>query len=66
MRLKSIEYLSELVNSIEIRKTNLSLNVIVDEIAKTAQRNQQAYGVNHFKYVLEIALVQSPVFMNGF
>ena len=64
--MKSVEYYTELVNMISVRKANLALDVIKEEIISISQKNQQAFGYNHFRYIFEIALVESPIFMADF
>ena len=64
MRVKSIKYVTELINSINVRRANLSLDKICEEVTKTAEENRKVLGYNHFQYILETSLVQSDDFLN--
>lgn len=66
MRLKSIEYVSEFENEIFKFRHKLSLEDIVSESIKTANINKEAYGYNHWKYILEISLLKSPIFIDKY
>lgn len=66
MRLKSIEYISELENLILGFKENLPLDEIINILRNNAQINKKAYGQNHWKYILEETLLNSPLFTDKF
>ena len=57
MRLKANEDYSEIENSILSGLNNLSIDLIVDEIRKNIINDQKAYGFNHWKCVLKLALI---------
>ena len=63
----SDSYVSELVTDVRksLRK-GMTMQEVVHEVIETAMLHMAAYGYNHFKYVLEIALVRSPIFMGQF
>ncbi|MGN6566791.1 MAG: hypothetical protein ACTHJ0_02500 [Flavipsychrobacter sp.] len=64
MKSKAAEsYVSELMTSIKTNRRNLSLSVIINDVIQNAHLNMLAYGYNHFKYILEVALVNSPDFI---
>ncbi len=66
MRLKSIEYISELETKILTFKHRLSLDTIVNDITNAANIDKEAYGHNHWRCILEIALVNSPLFIDKY
>ncbi len=66
MKTISIKYVSELINSINIRKNRLPIKVICEEVIATANENRKILGYNHFKYILEISLAQSSEFHKEF
>lgn len=66
MASKSIEYISEFENEILKFKHLLSLETIIEESIKAANSNKEAYGSNHWKCILEISLLDSPIFMDKF
>lgn len=66
MQLKSIEYISELENIILGFKAYLSLDEIINILRNNIQINKKAYGQNHWKYILEERLLNSPLFIDKF
>jgi hypothetical protein len=65
MKLKSIEYISELENRIITFKKRLSHEVVLSDLIKAANDDKEAYGYNHWKCILEISLLNSEVFMRS-
>jgi len=63
MKITSVKYVTELANSIKVRKANLSITEICDEVIKTSDENRKVFGYNHFQYILETSLVQSSDFL---
>jgi hypothetical protein len=63
MKLKSIEHKSELENQIRAFKKELPIKDIVSILIQVAESNKDSYGHNHWKSVLEIALLQNPKFI---
>ena len=57
MRLKANEDYSEIENLILSRLNNLSLDLIFDEFRKNIINDKKAYGFNHWKCVLKLALI---------
>lgn len=66
MRLKSIEYISELDTEILTFKDKLGVSDIVDSLIKAANIEKEAYGYNHWKCILEITLLSTPIFINKY
>lgn len=66
MASKSIEYISEFENEILKFRQLLPLETIIEVYIKTANENKKAYGFNHWKCILEISLLNSPLFMDNF
>ena len=66
MKLKSIEYISEVENKVTSHRHRLGLNEIVVDLIDTATKDKLAYGSNHWKCILEISLLTSSVFMKRF
>jgi 5-methylcytosine-specific restriction endonuclease McrA len=66
MKLKSIEFLSEFEIKIRTFKKVLNTNQIIEILNSSISDERAAYGFNHWKCVLEHALLNSTVFMNRF
>jgi hypothetical protein len=63
MKRSAVGMVSELKNSIISGVEKASLVDVVDTVKSTALRNKVSYGNNHWKAVLEIALVESDIFL---
>lgn len=63
MRLASVDTVTNVINQIRIRRANLPVAVITQEIIDVARENMMQLGPNHFKHLLEISLVQNAGFM---
>ncbi|MDD2797933.1 MAG: hypothetical protein PHV20_05010 [Bacteroidales bacterium] len=57
MRLRANEVYSEIENSILSGLNKLSLEMIFEEIKENISNDQKAYGFNHWKCVLKLALI---------
>jgi len=57
MRLRANEVYSEIENSILSGLNKLSLETIFEEIKENISNDQKAYGFNHWKCVLKLALI---------
>lgn len=66
MKLKSIEYVSELESRILAFRHRLSIDEIVIHLTTAVNDEKEAYGHNHWKCILELALLNSPAFMDKF
>jgi hypothetical protein len=66
MQRKSIQHFRELINQISVRKANLPIDIIKEEILLVAEKDQKMLGHNYFKSLFEIALVNNDEFMNIF
>jgi hypothetical protein len=66
MRLKSIEYISELENNILTFRKSLPINNIIEHLIESINIDKKAYGYNHWKCILEITLLNSPIFIDRF
>lgn len=64
MKLKSIEYVSELENKIHIFRHQLKLEEIVNNLINATNDDRKAYGDNHWKCILELSLLNSPIFIS--
>jgi hypothetical protein len=63
MKLKSVEYVSELETKIRAFKELLTIQVITNNLIKAIDEDKAAYGDNHWKCVLELALLKNPLFL---
>lgn len=63
MKLKSIEYISELENKIISFSKRLSVEDIIVELIESANKDKLAYGNNHWKCIVEISLLRSRCFI---
>jgi hypothetical protein len=63
MKFKSIEYISEMENRIFSFSKRLSIEDIIFDLIESANSDKMAYGNNHWKCVLEIALLESTDFI---
>lgn len=63
MELAAIGVVSELKNSILAGVERASLADVIQTVVSTAERNKVSYGSNYWKAILEIALVESDVFL---
>jgi 5-methylcytosine-specific restriction endonuclease McrA len=65
-KLKSVELIKEL----EIRITNfqsiLPISDVIACIEKSIEEGRRAYGYNHWKYILELSLINNPLFLSQF
>ncbi|WP_281234850.1 MULTISPECIES: HNH endonuclease [Flavobacterium] len=61
MRMKAVGIISELENSLLV--STLSTAESTAEVLASAQRNFASYGTNYWRSIAEIALVQSPLFL---
>lgn len=66
MKLKSIECISELETRIRTFLHHLKLEEIIDNLIKAANDDKVAYGDNHWKCTLELALLKNPIFIDKF
>ncbi|GAL83615.1 hypothetical protein MYP_842 [Sporocytophaga myxococcoides] len=66
MRLKSIEYISELETKILTFRHRLSLDTIINDITNATNHDKEAYGHNYWRCILEIALINSPLFIDKY
>lgn len=66
MRLKCIEYISELETKILVFKPRLSIDEIISDLIVAANKDKEAYGFNHWKCILEITLLESPIFIDRY
>lgn len=66
MRLKSIEYISELENKIVTFKHRLTIDDIISDLTTAANIDSEVYGYNHWKFILEITLLNSPLFIDKY
>jgi len=67
MKLKASEsYVSELQTIITTSLKHLDLKSVIKIVKENALQNMNAFGRNHFKYILEMALVESPIFLSQF
>lgn len=64
MRMKAVGVISELETTIAL--SSLSLEEVVEEVERSANRNFQSYGANYWKSIAELAMVSSPLFMQRF
>jgi hypothetical protein len=65
-KLKSIEYLSELESKISAFRRRLSVEDIIIDLTTAINEEKEAYGHNHWKCILESALINSHLFMSRF
>lgn len=65
-KLKSIEYVSELESKISAFRRRLSVEDIVQDLTTAVIDEKEAYGDNHWKCILEMELIKSKLFMDGF
>lgn len=65
-RLHSIEYISELDNKIYEFIKLLPLSSIISSLNDVNEKNKNAYGRNHWKYILESALLNNSNYMGKF
>lgn len=65
-KLKSIEYVSELESKISAFRRRLSVDDIVQDLTTAVMDEKEAYGDNHWKCILEMALINNDLFMNRF
>jgi hypothetical protein len=63
MKRSAVGMISELKNSVLSGVEKASLADVIDTVRSTAQRNMVSYGNNHWKAILEIALIESDVFL---
>jgi len=63
MRLASVDTVTNVMNQIRIRRANLPVPTILQEIIDVAHENIVHLGRNHFKHLLEISLVQDAGFV---
>ena len=61
MRMKAVGIISELENSMLISKLNIADSA--SEVIASAERNFVSYGSNYWRSIAEIALVESPLFL---
>lgn len=66
MKLKSIEYISEIENKITSHRHRLQLSEIATDLIDAAYKDKIAYGSNHWRCILEIGLLTSSNFMKRF
>jgi hypothetical protein len=62
MKLKSIEYVSEFETKIQTFRHGLTFDTIKDLLTKAVEKDKAAYGDNHWKCILEIALLNNSIF----
>lgn len=65
-KLKSIEYVSEIESKISAFKRSLKVDVIVQHLTIAIVNEKEAYGDNHWKCILEMALINNDLFMERF
>lgn len=65
MRLKSIEYISEFETKITTFRDRLPLDIIINDITDAIEKDKEAYGYNHWRCVLESALINSPLLIES-
>lgn len=63
MKMRSVEYLGEFEHRMAAFHQRLSIVEIQGAIDESMIASRSAYGVNHWKCVLEAALMQSPLFI---
>lgn len=66
MKKKSIEHLTELEIKIESFLNCMPLDDIKVILIESAEKFKVCYGANHWQAILEIGLLNSPIFMNRF
>jgi len=66
MRLKSIESISELENKIITFRSRLSIDEIITDLTLNADLDKEAYGYNHWKSILELTLLNTPLFIDKY
>jgi len=66
MKDQSIKYYNELRNTVQSRLDDVSWDVVTRQVRKEALDNMNNLGLNHFQYVLNIAMVESPLFRASF
>lgn len=66
MKLKSIEYVSEFETKILAFNHRLKKEEIIDDLIKAVAKDKAAYGDNHWKCILELALLNSSLFTDKF
>jgi len=62
LRLKSIEHISEFENRITLFRKRLTMAEIVFDFMNAVEEDRKAYGFNHWKSALELALLDSKLF----
>lgn len=65
-KLKSIQYKSELENTIKNFRKYLSIENIISVLKDKNKDEQKAYGHNYFKSILELAFLDNEQFMSRF
>jgi hypothetical protein len=63
MREKSIPVITELTNTVRMRIGNSPIEVVKKEIIATAEENKKSFGLNYWKSIVEIALIDAPIFL---
>ncbi len=65
-KVKSIEYISELETKVNGFLKHLPIEVIIANLIDVAETDKKAYGDNHWRCILEISLLKSPLFLAKF
>ena len=66
MKLKAREYFDDFKNTIAVFRNTLSIDEIIKHLLEIVSLNQIAYGINNWKCVLELSLLQSSIFKDTF
>jgi len=64
MKFKSIEYLSEFQNKLSSFKNLLPINQIQQSVSQSIASDQNVYGINYWRCILEMELIYNPLFIS--
>ena len=65
MKNASIKPYGEFRSTIKARLKDLSWEKISEQVLAETEENMQNLGINHFQYVLQRAMIASPIFRNS-